>query len=258
MQMVMSSPLAGAEITTFLAPAVRCFDALSLSVKRPVLSSTNSTPRSFQGSFSGSLIAETLIDLPFTTSASPLASTVPGKRLCTESYFSRWASVFVSVISLTPTNSMSVCFAIVAARNTLRPMRPNPLMPTRTAMSLPLGEVWNCGARERDTVDFSRAGFLPRRGCLGQRGTGGEDIVHEHECDVRRVACGVAMQHVERRTPHVKRSSDVRQASLRCQRRLRRRLARADEQVDEHGNPPLSGQRARQHFTLVVASLPQA
>src|SRR2546430_14917239 len=41
MQIVMSSPLAGAEITTFLAPAARCLDALSLSVKRPVLSSTN-------------------------------------------------------------------------------------------------------------------------------------------------------------------------------------------------------------------------
>src|SRR5438045_8260363 len=65
MQIVMSSPLAGAEITTFLAPAARCLDALSLSVNRPVLSSTNSTPRSFQGSFSGSLIADTLRVLPF-------------------------------------------------------------------------------------------------------------------------------------------------------------------------------------------------
>src|SRR5206468_12749551 len=78
MQMVMSSSLAGAEITTFLAPAVRCLDALSLSVKRPVLSSTNSTPSSFQGSFSGSLMADTLIGLPLTTRVSPFASTVPG------------------------------------------------------------------------------------------------------------------------------------------------------------------------------------
>ena len=54
------------------------------------------------------------------------------------------------------------------------------------------------------------------------------------------------------------RCAHVRQASLRCQRRLRRRLPRADEQVNAHGNPPLSGQGARQHFTLVVASLPQA
>src|SRR5438045_9397486 len=38
MQIVMSSPFAGAEITTFLAPAAKCLEAFSLSVKRPVLS----------------------------------------------------------------------------------------------------------------------------------------------------------------------------------------------------------------------------
>src|SRR5438046_3296327 len=165
MQIVMSSPLAGAEITTFFAPAARCLDALSLSVNRPVLSSTNSTPSSFQGSFSGSLIAETLIDLPFTNNASPFASTVPGKRLCTESYFSRCASVFVSVMSLTPTNSISVCFAIVAARSTFRPMRPNPLMPTRTAMTLPLGEVWNRRASERSEEHTSELQSLTNLVC---------------------------------------------------------------------------------------------
>src|SRR5919197_1299145 len=36
MQIVMSSPLAGAEMTTFLAPAARCLDAFSLSVNPPV------------------------------------------------------------------------------------------------------------------------------------------------------------------------------------------------------------------------------
>jgi hypothetical protein len=42
--MVMSSPLAGAEMITFLAPAWMCAPALSASVKRPVDSSTTSTP----------------------------------------------------------------------------------------------------------------------------------------------------------------------------------------------------------------------
>ena len=135
--MVMSSPLAGAEITTFLAPAARCFSAAARSVKRPVLSSTSSTPKSFQGRFSGSLMAVTVRGLPFTTSPSPLTSTVPGKRPWTESYLSRWASVLGSVMSLTETNSRSVWFASTAARNTLRPIRPNPLMPTRTAMNTP-------------------------------------------------------------------------------------------------------------------------
>ncbi len=133
----MSSPLAGAEITTFLAPAARCLSASGRLVNRPVLSSTSSTPSAFQGSFSGSLIADTLMVLPFTTSASPCVSTVPGKRPCTESYFRRWASVLVSVMSFTATNSSACCFMSTAARSTLRPMRPNPLMPTRTAIALP-------------------------------------------------------------------------------------------------------------------------
>ena len=132
--MVMSSPFAGAEMITLRAPALMCLSALTRSVKRPVLSSTTSTPRSFHGSFSGSLMAETLTSLPFTTSASPLASTVPGNRPCTESYFSRCASDFVSVMSFTATNSIAACLAVTAARKTLRPMRPKPLMPTRTAI----------------------------------------------------------------------------------------------------------------------------
>src|SRR5881628_3670882 len=248
MQIVMSSPLAGAEITTFLAPAVRCFAALSLSVKRPVLSSTNSTPRSFQGSFSGSLMAETLIVFPLTTSASPLASTVPGKRPCTESYFSRCARVFVSVMSLTPTNSRSVCFAIVAARSTFRPMRPNPLIPTRTAMTLPLREVWNCCAGERYAHDARCAGLLQRPRRFGEGGTGGEHVVDEYQ----------NWPGWTRFVRDRERPRHVRQASLRCQRRLRRRLARAREQVRQHGHFPLSVQRARERVALIVTTLPQS
>ena len=52
--MVMSSPLAGAEMMTLLAPAAICFAALALSVKMPVLSMTTSTPSSPQGSCAGS------------------------------------------------------------------------------------------------------------------------------------------------------------------------------------------------------------
>ena len=40
MTIVMSSPLAGAEMMTFVAPASRCALALSASVKRPVDSMT--------------------------------------------------------------------------------------------------------------------------------------------------------------------------------------------------------------------------
>ena len=59
-----SWPFAGAEMMTFLAPAVRWAPAFSLSVKRPVHSSTMSTPRSFHGSLAGSFSATILIVLP--------------------------------------------------------------------------------------------------------------------------------------------------------------------------------------------------
>ncbi len=73
-----SSP-PGAEINTFLAPAARCADALALLVKRPVHSSTKSTPSSPQGSFEGSRCAITRMRSPFTTMASPSTCTSPAE-----------------------------------------------------------------------------------------------------------------------------------------------------------------------------------
>src|SRR5687767_11521394 len=61
---VMSSPLAGAEMMTFLAPAEMWALALSASVNSPVDSMAYSTPWSFQGSWAGSLTARTLILRP--------------------------------------------------------------------------------------------------------------------------------------------------------------------------------------------------
>src|SRR3954447_4973840 len=130
---VMSGSVAGAEMTTFFAPASRCLAASSRFVKKPVDSSTTSTPRSLHGNCAGSRSSNTLISLPSTIRPSPRTSTSPryGPRI--ESYLSRWASVALSVMSLTATHSMSVSFAR-PARNTFRPMRPNPLIPTRTGM----------------------------------------------------------------------------------------------------------------------------
>ncbi len=64
MQIVMSSPLAGAVITTFLAPPARWALALSASVKKPVDSMTISAPRSPQGSLAGSRSASTFSSSP--------------------------------------------------------------------------------------------------------------------------------------------------------------------------------------------------
>src|SRR5678815_810816 len=66
MTMVMSSPLAGAEMMTFFAPPLMCLPASSAFVKRPVDSSTMSTPRSFHGSAEGSFSAKTRTSSPST------------------------------------------------------------------------------------------------------------------------------------------------------------------------------------------------
>ncbi len=74
-----------------------------------------------------------------------------------ESYLSRWASVAGLVRSLTATNSISGLPS--EARNTLRPMRPKPLMPTFTAIdfgiSLKVGEFLLVGG---DTILRATAG----------------------------------------------------------------------------------------------------
>jgi hypothetical protein len=76
----MSSPVAGADTTTFFAPAARCLAASSRLVKKPVDSRTTSTPRSPHGRLAGSRSASTLTGVPSTTRPSSLLSTVPGKR----------------------------------------------------------------------------------------------------------------------------------------------------------------------------------
>src|SRR4051794_34397258 len=153
---VMSGSVAGAEITTFFAPASRCLAASSRLVKKPVDSSTTSTPRSLHGSFAGSRSSKTLISLPSTMRPSPRTSTSPryGPRI--ESYLSRWASVALSVMSLTATHSMSVSFAR-PARSTLRPMRPNPLIPTRTGMCVSVPSAVTIQERPQATARAARA-----------------------------------------------------------------------------------------------------
>src|SRR6201988_648564 len=130
---VASALSAGAETSTRLAPAGRCAAGLFLAGKMPVHSSAMSTPRSFHGSFDGSRSADTLI-LPLPRLIeSPSTVTVPGKRPCTESKRSRWALVSTGPRSLMPTTSISLRPDSAMARSTLRPMRPNPLIATRTA-----------------------------------------------------------------------------------------------------------------------------
>src|SRR4051794_41166807 len=120
---------------------------------------TTSAPVSLHGRAAGSRSAKTLSSLPSTTIASSVCSTVPGKRPRIESYLRRWASVLVSVMSLTPTQSMSAP-AACAARNTLRPMRPKPLIPAFSAIQvLSLG---NCVARRPGQRAGESIGLIAR------------------------------------------------------------------------------------------------
>src|SRR5512146_2798415 len=133
--MVTSSFLAGAEMITFFTGPRRCFLASSALVKRPVDSSTTCAPTESQGSLAGSFSAKTRRVRPSTRmqSVPALMSLLRLPRM--ESYLSRWARVLGSVRSLTATNS--ILRSLSAARSTLRPMRPNPLMPTLIAIKPP-------------------------------------------------------------------------------------------------------------------------
>src|SRR5215204_1009662 len=125
---VTSSPLAGAEMITFLTDPRRCFDASSAFVNLPVDSITISAPTAFQSISDGSFSENTLNESPSTVIVSPDAVISLSRLPITESYFKRCASVFVSLRSLTATKSMSL--SPTPERRTLRPIRPNPLMPT--------------------------------------------------------------------------------------------------------------------------------
>src|SRR5919107_2504920 len=130
---VTSGSVAGALMITFFAPASRCLAASSRFVKKPVDSITTSAPTSPQGSADGSRSEKTFSSSPSTIRLSSVKSISPWNGPRIESYLRRCASVFGSVRSFTPTQSMSAPWAW-AARNTLRPMRPKPLMPAFKAI----------------------------------------------------------------------------------------------------------------------------
>src|SRR6185437_14695161 len=131
MTMVTSSSVAGAEMMTFLAPASRCLRASAALVKKPVDSITTSTPSAPQGRLAAPLSARLFIGLAPTVVPPGTPSTLWPSRPSTLSYFSRCAIVATSPRSFAATISMSAPDA-ATARKKLRPIRPKPLIPTRT------------------------------------------------------------------------------------------------------------------------------
>src|SRR5262245_45410479 len=126
---------------TFVAPPLSMWTrALLASVQSPVDSTTTSTPRSFHRRSAGSLWLRNLTSCPSTWMVSPSALTAGPNVPSAVSCLSRWANVLASPMSLTATISKSG-FRSEAARYMLRPMRPNPLIPTLTPMAEML-----CGA----------------------------------------------------------------------------------------------------------------
>ena len=101
-------------------------------MKRPVDSSAIWQPSFFQGRAAGSFSLVIGISLPLTTMLCSRASTVPLNRPCTLSYFKSNARCFGSDRSLIATTSKSQGRS-AKTRKTSRPIRPNPLIPTRNA-----------------------------------------------------------------------------------------------------------------------------
>merc|ERR1719183_117184 len=128
----MSLPLAGAVITTFLAPAVMCLPAPGPSRKTPVPSMTMSMPISFHGNFNGSLSATTWMMSPSTEmvlSSITLTSALNVPKI--ESYLSKCAAGLAPPDWLTQTTWSGQSGPRVFQHQTkLRPMRPKPLIAT--------------------------------------------------------------------------------------------------------------------------------
>src|SRR5690606_5837927 len=85
----------------------------------------------------------------------------------TESKRSRWALVSTGPRSLMATTSMSLRPLSMMARRTLRPMRPKPLMATRTVMvSLPRSVAVRHGPFGETEAKRARSGVVPGEDAL--------------------------------------------------------------------------------------------
>ena len=136
MQIMASASPLGAEMITFLAPPSRWPAAFSRAVKRPVDSITTSTPWSPHGISAGSMTSSLTTSAPSTEKPLSFAFTSLPRVPPTESCFRRNAIVAASPIgSLTATSSTPAdAPRASSARWNERPMRPKPLIPTRTVI----------------------------------------------------------------------------------------------------------------------------
>ena len=125
---VTSSPEAGAEMMTFLTLPPTCAFAASAFVKKPVDSRTIWAPYLSQSSAAGSRSARTANSLPSTEIECSPASTFPGSdpECCRTSAGGQRRGVSQVVDG----NDLDVCTTRSDCAVKLRPIRPNPLIPT--------------------------------------------------------------------------------------------------------------------------------
>src|SRR2546430_2614128 len=138
-------------------------------------------------------------------------------------------------------------------------MRPNPLIPTRTAIALPHVKS---GTTARPNVTASTVS-APARSNARAASARVAPVVKTSSTNTNaefgmwnaesRVAGSFRIPHSAFRTS--KAPAHVRQPRRRCQRRLRLGFPGADEQRD-HGPTPAPAEGARQPLALVVAAVP--
>src|ERR1700730_14599979 len=97
-----------------------------------------------------------------------------------ESYLSKWANVFASVMSLTATNWISLSSS--AVRTMLRPMRPNPLKPTLMGILPPLD------SRDRGStrMEIGHARTRNAIGCVGKSQRARNEFRLQRKADLER------------------------------------------------------------------------
>ena len=109
----------------------RCLEAPGLLMNTPVPSMTKSTPISPHGSLVGSRFETTRMDLPSTLMCSSSTSlTSAGNVPKMVSYLSRWLACLTPPESFSATISRLEFSRPCQQRRKLRPIRPNPLIPT--------------------------------------------------------------------------------------------------------------------------------
>ena len=122
------SSLGGTVRTTFFAPELMCFSKDDLSRKKPVDSTTKSTPKSLQGMFAGSSCEINFMVLSPTIKSSPFSSTCKSRTPIIESCLNKYTRFSRSPRSFIAITFKSEFDSTIILKIDL-PILPNPFIP---------------------------------------------------------------------------------------------------------------------------------